>query len=208
MKVNIFVEGIADKKFIEDYVKYLQLKITPNIIQTRGWTTITSLNEKGKNFRLEMERNTNDGGVNLVIFDSDLDFKTRQAEINEFKLKHNLEFELFLFPKNNAYSIGALEELLEQIINPENQAILNCWERYEQCLKENSTNRATPLTLPAKKSKIYGYLETLVGESRTEKNKIKDKERDFLNTSHWDLESEALAPLKAFLEHNFEHRST
>lgn len=193
MKINIFVEGIADKKFIEDYVKYLQLKITLNITETRGWTTIAS--EKGKNFRLEMERNSNDGGINLVIFDSDLDFKIRQSEINVFKLKHNLEFELFLFPTNSENSIGALEELLEQIIASKNKTIFECWEKYERCLERHNKN----LTTPEKKSKIYCYLETLVGTSRSEKDKIKDHRRDFLEPKHWNLESPALLPLKEFL---------
>ncbi|NOQ34689.1 MAG: hypothetical protein GQ569_02190 [Methylococcaceae bacterium] len=200
MKIKIFVEGIADQKFIADYIEYIfniKLKIDTDIIQTKGWTTIAS--DSGRNFRLEMERNTNDGGINLVIFDSDLDFKKRQIEINEFKVKYKLEFELFLFPKNNEHEAGELEDLLEKIINPNNQAILDCWKRYEQCLLGIDDNRDDTLTIPAKKSRIYAYLETLVGNSRSEKDKIKDKNRNFQNTSHWNLNSEALQPLKNFL---------
>jgi len=55
------------------------------------------------------------------------------------------------------------------------------------------------LTTPAKKTKIYGYLEALLGESKNEKKKIKEKERDYENTLHWDLDAEYLERLKEFL---------
>jgi hypothetical protein len=59
--------------------------------------------------------------------------------------------------------------------------------------------REEPLTTPPKKAKIYGYLEALLGESKKEKEKIKEKEREYGNTDHWDLESAYLSPLKEFL---------
>ncbi len=199
MNTQIFVEGIADQKFIEDYVQYLDLRVKPTIIQTRGWTTISSSTEKGRNLKLQMNRNTAEGGINLIIFDTDLNFIKRQTEINQWKL--DCQFELFLFPQNHESSTGALEDLLEQIINPKNQAIFECWEKYEHCLKQHNKG----LTTPAKKSKIYCYLETLVGISRSEKDKIKDHQRNFLEPKHWNLESQALNPLKEFLETNLKN---
>ena len=59
--------------------------------------------------------------------------------------------------------------------------------------------RIEPLTVPAKKTKIYGYLEALLGASNKEKEKIKDKKRDYKNTKHWNLDSVYLNPLKEFL---------
>jgi hypothetical protein len=58
------------------------------------------------------------------------------------------------------------------------------------------------LTIPAKKTKIYGYLETLLGTSKSEKEKIKEKERNYKEQSHWNLDSEYLDPLKEFLIEN------
>jgi len=200
MDVKIIVEGIADQKFIKDYVKFIfdrELKINDDIIQANGWTTLAS--KEGEITRTQMHRNTDNEGINLIIFDTDANFTERKNDINQWKSDYQLEFELFLFPKNNENETGELEDLLEKIINPDNQSIFDCWKRYEQCLTGVSENREQPLTIPAKKSRIYAYLETLVGESRTEKNKIKDKERDFLNHYHWDLESKALQPLKDFL---------
>lgn len=57
-----------------------------------------------------------------------------------------------------------------------------------------------PLTTPAKKTKIYGYLEALLGESKAQKKLIKEVNRDYTEIKHWDLDAEYLKPLKDFLE--------
>ena len=46
--INIFVEGIADEKFIQDYVSHLlNIELSKNdIIKSEGWTNINS--KKGK----------------------------------------------------------------------------------------------------------------------------------------------------------------
>ena len=49
-----------------------------------------------------------------------------------------------------------------------------------------------PLTIPAKKTKIYAYLEVLLGASKSEKKKIKEAYRDYTNVNHWDLNSNKL----------------
>jgi len=116
--VKIFVEGIADVKFLKDYIYHL----LPNfelaseaVIDTGGWTNINSQKEKGESIQNQMRQNTDNGGHNVVIFDADKDFDNRNQEINAWKSKYNLSFELFLFPDN--HSVGALEDLLENIID-------------------------------------------------------------------------------------------
>ena len=59
-----------------------------------------------------------------------------------------------------------------------------------------------PLTTPAKKTKIYGYLEALLGESKSQKELIKEANRNYDNTQHWNLDAEYLEPLKEFLNNN------
>lgn len=58
---------------------------------------------------------------------------------------------------------------------------------------------SSPLTIPAKKTKIYAYLETLLGKSKTQKKLIKDANRNYENTQHWNLDAEYLESLKDFL---------
>ncbi len=62
---------------------------------------------------------------------------------------------------------------------------------------------SSPLTIPAKKAKIYAYLETLLGKSKTQKKLIKDANRNYENTLHWNLDAEYMEPLKGFLVNNF-----
>ena len=70
------------------------------------------------------------------------------------------------------------------------------------CKLEIPSRTLPPLTTPAKKTKIYGYLEALLGESKKEKNKIKEKERDYENPLHWDLDAEYLERLEGFIDVN------
>lgn len=196
----IFVEGIADVVFIQQYIEsQFGIKLTTSQIKhTGGWNAIDSKTDEGEALRIAMSQNSDNEGLNLVIFDADNDYSARYEEINGWKLKHSLEFELFLFPNNS--DIGALEDLLENIINPINQPIFDCWSGFENCINSKEIqDRIIPLTIPAKKTKIYAYLETLLGSSKSEKEKIKEVKRNYKNLLHWDLTNEYLLPLKDFL---------
>lgn len=201
MKVIIFVEGITDERLISQYCKKLQNEglistdLELEVKSVNGWTTIDS--EKGASFRNLLIRN--ESGKNFLIFDADADPESRRQEILEWKTKYSIDFELFLFPTNR--EPGAVETLLERIINPSNQCIIECWHRYEDQLSLQSIpwkNPPTP-TCPSEKSKIYGYLEALVGTTNSEKERIKDQHRDFTETNHWDLDAEGISALKEFL---------
>lgn len=173
-RFQIFVEGDADKKFLSDYYHHLFSENAPkNCITHTGELS----NEKTGGYRklldeanlLNMRSNIANGGVNLVIFDADEDFETRRKELLAYKEEYGVEFELFLLPNNK--DAGELENLLENIINPNNRPIFDCWENYEQELVKLDIPGRTPppLTTPAKKTKIYGYLEALLGESKSQK---------------------------------------
>jgi hypothetical protein len=199
--IKIFVEGIADVKFLKDYINYSMPSFEiskETIIETGGWTNIDSQKEKGENIQNQMRQNTDNGGINLVVFDADKDFASRNQEIEVWKSKYNLDFELFLLPNNQ--DVGALEDLLEKIIVDNNQSIFDCWDGFENCLQNNASKIiGKDLTLPAKKTKIYAYLEVLLGKTKKEKEKIKERERDYKNVGHWNLNSDFLIPLKDFL---------
>lgn len=210
---SIFVEGESDKRFIEDYLSFLSEQVPQfilpenwqnNIYKTNGWTNLSSA--KNEAVRNNMIRTTRQGGVNLVIFDADTDAKVRKAELEDVKAIYGLAFETFLFPNN--HDSGAIEELLENIINPQNQCVIDCWKHYEIDLSHQSITWKQPPfpTTPSSKSKIYAYLEALVGTTQSEKEKIKDRNRDFLNNNHWNLAANYLATLKDFLLANLLER--
>ncbi len=194
----ILVEGVADEVFMKAYIKKIGLE--------EGLVTIKSCdgytNIKKQAFINELKKNSDNGGKNLVVFDADDDCQSRRKELTEIKGEIKVDFNLFLFPNDSDQ--GALENLLEKIINPDNQCILDCWNNYEKELSQCIIpwkNPQTPTT-PAYKTKIYGYLEALTGTTKEEKKKIKEKERDYLDRNLWNLDSDYLNPLKKFLSDN------
>lgn len=203
-RFRIFVEGAADKKFLGDYYRHLFHEDAP--IHSINHTGELMGNTTGGYQKLshemnirEMRINSDNDGVNLVIFDADDDIEARRRELLSIQDKFGVEFELFLLPNN--HDAGALEDLLENIINPNNRPIFDCWEHYEQELVQIDIPGRTPppLTTPAKKTKIYGYLEALLGETKSQKELIKEANRNYENPQHWNLEAEYLGPLKQFI---------
>ena len=198
--VKIFVEGIADVVFLRQYVKHLygvELD-ADSIINVDGWEKI-----KNEEFITQLRHNSDDAGINLVIFDADKDCEARRTELEKVAQDNGVAFDLFLFP-NNADS-GELETLLMRIINPQNQPVAECWDRYEDDLKKQSVPWKTPTTptTPSIKTRVYAYLEALVGESKSQKKLIKEAERKYDNVNHWNLDSSELESLKTFLDKYF-----
>jgi len=184
--INIFVEGIGDEKFLKDYLSFLGISNDFKVIVVNG-------KDKLLQYINLFKKNTDLNGLNLVVFDSDDDFNDRKNFLLNFKERNKLEFQLFLFPNNK--DNGDLEVVLENIIPNGNDEVMNCWTKYENCINKLNRN----LTIPANKTKIYAYLEVLLGSTQEEKRKIKEKNRNYLNKKHWNLESEYLLNFKEFL---------
>ena len=196
---TLYVEGIADVVFFKQYIQHCCGIAVPDerIVNLEGWTNL-----KGISALQRMRSTTDNGGVNLVILDADKDFEARRNDVLAWKRQNGVEFELFLLPNNK--DAGSLEDLLENIINPNNQPIFDCWEHYEQELVQLDIPGRTPppLTIPTKKTKIYGYLEALLGETRSQKELIKESNRNYETPLHWNMDVEYLEPLKEYLVNN------
>lgn len=54
----------------------------------------------------------------------------------------------------------------------------------------------------SRRTEIYGYREALLGEMKSQKELIKEANRNYENPQHWNLDAEYLEPLKAFLVNN------
>ena len=204
-KFLIIVEGDADKKFFENYYHHLFHEKAPagSIMHPGKNNTTGGYQKLRKEDAINaLKQNTDAGGKNLVIFDADDDCEARRKELLAIQEEFGVEFELFLLPNNK--DAGELEDMLEQIINPDNQPVMDCWATYEDELEKVRIPTKNPptLTIPAKKTKIYAYLETLLGKSRSQKKLIKDPYRNYENTQHWNLNAEYLEQLKEFLNNN------
>ena len=196
---NIFVEGVADARFIKQYIGHLYGDVVDDerLVILKGWDNL-----KTEATAIRMHSMSANGGVNLVIVDTDKDFQIRKDEIAKWQQANKVQFELFLLPNN--HDAGTLEDLLENIINPNNRPIFDCWEHYEQELVQIDIPGRTPppLTTPAKKTKIYGYLEALLGNTKSQKELIKEANRNYENHQHWNLDADFLEPLKGFIKKN------
>ena len=208
-RVQIFVEGIADQKFFQDLITEwygISLSIgnigkPGEIISLEGKTVFDSPEKQKKLAPLFQQLAIQETPI-VVIFDADK-FAEDQVHLLTHSQTHGFTF--FLLPNNAAN--GDLETLLQEIICPDNQIIFDCWQAYESCLsgKPSVMTEAGIFTLPARKTKIYAYLEALVGESNSEKDMIKERNRDYRNPKHWNLNPTHtyLKPLKEFLDQFF-----
>lgn len=185
-KVQIFVEGIADKKFLEDYLSHIKDELNVNIGEVKAIGGKDKLEKNLPIFEL------NDPTViNVIIFDTDSKHSQNMNEIQRKISKLNFTIPVFLIP--NDKDSGNLETLLEKIINKDNSDIFNCWDNYIGCLESKQKGYTTP----NQKAKIFAYLETLLDKKENEK--IKEGNRNYLENKHWDLNSIYLNPLKTFL---------
>lgn len=75
------------------------------------------------------------------------------------------------------------ESLLEKIINAQNQPIFDCWNRFEEDLKE---------------------IHILLGDSTSQKKLIKERNRDYSNPNHWNLDTDYILSLKKFFDRFFQ----
>lgn len=189
--VKLFVEGKADRKFLQDLIFY----VFGNRLEKNRFVIVESNTRKALEDRTEQfKRNTEKEGPSLLIFDADSNYQDTLGRLTDIRAELGIEFVPFLFP-NNADD-GTLETLLARIINPRNELIFECFEEYQKCLKQDDRFK-----VPAAKTKIFAYTDALLPK-RDEKF-AKEEFRDYLNTDHWDLDSDALLPLREFLSPHF-----
>lgn len=181
----IIVEGNTDKEFIKLYIEFLGL----------GKFDINS--SDGKDNLKEVKKIISHKKNLKIIFDADDDIeqakKNIQKQLKEIAQENNidenslLQAKIFLFPNNK--DTGNLENLVEKIAKE--KCILECFEQYKKCI-EKLQDKNKNIKLPAKKSKVFAYLESFGFKNGDENFKF--------NEDIFDLNSEYLEPLKNFLK--------
>jgi hypothetical protein len=204
LSIRIFCEGISDQRFLRDFLKvHYEINISEEdlkknkFIENMGsWNKLTSL-------ELKIKESYSDY-TTLIFLDADDEkvidkpgFEATIKYVSELMKGWNwTKYDIFVLP--NHQDTGTVEDLLENVINKKHSPIFECWKEFENCLSINKT-----LTIPAKKSKIYSYLECLHGVTNKEKDKCKDPNRDFQDENLWDirnLENPYILKLKTFLD--------
>ena len=191
-KARIYVEGKADKQFINNLLQlYFSQGFDIEIDKLEGIDkNLNVISRRAPDFRAHSDME----GINLLIIDANGNCEGRKTELQRIANDLDIAFETFLLPNN--LDNGNLETLLCKIINEANQPILNCFESYKTCLEAGGYHA------PGLKSKVFAYLETLY-EDESDK-RLQYEHRDYLNSNHWDLNHTYLNPLKEFLEANIQ----
>jgi len=193
--VRIFVEGKDDKNFISFVISYFFSAVnSPEIIHIGGYTNLPKQ-------KVKFHETTDQGGINLVIFDADSEnttyggFNKKMNYLIQQKAELKIEFETFLFPNNQ--DNGTLETLLLKLVNPEHQRVLNCFDEYQKCLERFNSDANPVYKMPDLKAKIYALIDAFsVSWAEDEKRK---KHGSYDDQRIWNLNQEAVNPLKDFL---------
>lgn len=186
---RIFTEGKPDVKFLKDYIEEIfGLTLDDNDFDTLGsWAGYKA----GGDIKASIKENQENQKRTIVIIDADIDFQSRKKEVLKDFTDFGIPVSLFLFPNDD--KPGCLENLLCSIAIE--QKILNCFEQYENCIVGYES--------PVIKSKVFAYLDALLPANKKKgdsKDLIQEKNRDYKNKAHWDINHEALSPLKEFLQ--------
>ena len=153
-----------------------------------------------------MRANTDAGGKNLVVFDADTaanggGFAVRQNELLNRKAALGLDFELFLWPDNQGD--GDVEILMESVarkdLYPE---FFDCFSKYEHCMSQRKNEKGESFyTTPNRKGKLHTYFNA-IPISKTKKDGFGKGSWRWEDGEIWNLDTESLQPLKAFLQKN------
>ena len=188
MEPIFIVEGKADEKFLQDFVK------VRFGIELREGSFIVAGTKSIKSIKPILTENMSIGKSQLIIFDADQSKKESYEQINQELEKLGLEIQgQFYFP-NNA-DPGNLETLLRSAINPDCQGVLDCIDQYGHCLREKPV---PGLRAFDEKSKVYIYVDSFEAGGSG-----KEDGRDYTEPRLWNLNSENLQPLYDFLSPYF-----
>lgn len=186
IRAEIFVEGKSDKKFLDDYLAFLNLSDLIKISPLKGKGEVKNIAET------RIEENNRKGIKSITIVDTDLSKESTWEELNKYPVIQKMDA-VFLIP--NDKDPGALETILENIAKPGSFTDFeSCWDSYVSCIESQPTGFRGPFA----KSKIYAYMEAV---SPLENKKFTGVDKvDFQDINHWDLNADYLNPLKEFIQ--------
>lgn len=176
----IFVEGSEDEHFFNYLLQDMEIEgIETQIIGGNA--------SKLQNIQPRILQKSAEGKRIAVIVDADTDAAERQSELRVKIADLELPIENF-FVIPNDFDAGSLETLLEAMATEPHRVVHDCFERYQDCLRDQGDIYHTPNL----KAKAYAYCEAL-GISP------KPEERNYSDRRYWNMDAPILAKLKEFL---------
>lgn len=139
----------------------------------------------------------------LVLIDADtvdkgFGFSTRNRAINDEMRIHNVSFPYFIYPNN--HDDGDVETLMAAAARRDlHKVFFDCFEDYEKCVAGVRDESGRPLyNTPNLKGKLHTYMNAQKLSNKL-RRRLGSGDWLFGNPDYWDLDAEALQPLKDFL---------
>lgn len=214
---NIFVEGTDDHDLVLVLVKQLRATAPhPTMRNTREGQRVTTYlrlagsddilmlssiggwHNLGKDQEFSIRQATDNGGKTLIVFDADEAPAQRTADLRQRIAAYDPAPAVFLLPGLN--QTGELETLLLQLVQPQHQAVMACYDGYEQCLQGLTINGQPYYNTPSIKRRLYDYVNVMPMEGdEWDRHHKKGGQKIFENSGLWDLNAPAIQPLRDFL---------
>lgn len=198
----LIIEGVADERFITQYVSHIS---SGNISLTKENFLRVDTNLEGfinnSIFQPQVQKAIDSGKSVICILDADFEYEHRANKLATMVDNKSIS-DFFLLPFNRGreekdhYSgVFNLETLLINLCHENHQDINQCHDQYVQCLQGTGKQ----LQLPNEKIKLYAYSTLLNVRTDGNIDPAKEKHRNYLDKTQWNLDQEALIPLKEFL---------
>ena len=175
----IFLEGRSDDRFVRCLLESLDVANVDTAVMGGGVSELPKIAP-------QIQRSHDEGFRVAVLLDADCDFGSRReeflAKVEELRLPVE---RFFLLP--NDKDQGTLEILLEEMAVSEHRVLYECFDEYEACRQKYGIYHR-----PDRKGRVFAYCEALGTETAA-------SERDYSDSSYWDMSTPALEPIKRFL---------
>ncbi len=223
--ILILLEGKADMSFIRDYLKHIykdKIKDNNSTNLLNSTNTISLILNQTKikievvggvskiidNLRAKIQEYKDAEYKILIIQDADDTkkdkkeggYEQRRKKIAELEKELDTKLQLFLFPNNK--DDGDLEKLLLKIANNEKlSSVINCYQKYADCVSEITKNQKLQESLLEDKNKVFTYFRVY-----TDMQKAKEENRTY-TTDLWELDNNELNELRNFFIKNITNQT-
>ncbi|MCF8464992.1 MAG: hypothetical protein K9G41_09130 [Flavobacteriales bacterium] len=185
---KLFLEGNADENFLRQLITNFGLTVADFVIL--GGRDMANFEAVEDEFSRGLSREEK----MLVVIDADYDWPSRETGLLKWLSSYGLMRDhVFVFPNDS--SDGTLEDLLLDLVPEENWPILECLGVASKCVETTGARGMD------KKDIVYQYVSSLLSkkEMALRSKHANEGKRPYSDPKIWNLNSESLDPLEAFL---------
>lgn len=187
-----FLHTILNIRFPETEVEFIFMNGIGNLYNETILNQISLAQESGEQVIVLADADTTAKGFG---------YTKRKKDIDNGMAAHALSFPYFLYPNNQ--DDGDVEILMENAARRDlHPTFFDCFEDYEICVSGEKDKSGEPkYNVPNLKGKLHTYMTAQKLPQRL-RNRLGSGDWLFDNRDYWNLDVDALKPLKDFLAMN------